>query len=174
MPCQEFEPDPNMPARELLSKKKMDRQCQVSAAKPVTLEGSQVWRIVQDKRIDLGRLAGKFALRRAPATADGNALRHDAAGVVSVRRGGGSFDFTVAPAPNPALDGDNVVFGAVVEGLDIVDRLNRTPVKQYAGGLGGDGGGDSRQAACYYGSNNAFCGVNKPLQKIYVLRAGLL
>ena len=166
--------DPNMPARELLGKKKMDRQCQVSAAKPVSLEGSQVWRIIQDKRIDLGRLAGKFALRRAPITTDANTLRHDTAGVVSARRGGGSFDFTIAPGPNAALDGDNVVFGAVLEGLDIVDRLNRTPVKLYAGGLGGDGGGDSRQSACYYGSSNAFCGVYKPLQKIYVLRAGLL
>ncbi len=41
-PCQPFEEDPSLPARAQLGKRKMDRMCQASAAKPISLEGSQV------------------------------------------------------------------------------------------------------------------------------------
>jgi hypothetical protein len=45
-PCQPFEEDPTLPARAQLGKRKMDRMCQASASKPISLEGSQVrWRL---------------------------------------------------------------------------------------------------------------------------------
>jgi hypothetical protein len=49
-------------------------------------------------------------------------------------------------------------------------------VKQFAGGMGGgdDENATASGAACYYGSKNAFCGANKPLQRVIVTRAGLL
>ena len=41
------------------------------------------------------------SLTQAPASADANALTHDRAGVVSTRKGGGQFEFSVAPPPPP-------------------------------------------------------------------------
>jgi len=48
-----------------------------------------------------------------PLNDDSNGVRHDAAGLLSVRRGGGSFAFTLTPRPNPDLDRDGIVIGQV-------------------------------------------------------------
>ncbi|GBF90618.1 hypothetical protein Rsub_03190 [Raphidocelis subcapitata] len=53
--------------------------------------------------------------------------KHDAAGVLSMANSGknsntSQFFFTLAPAPQ--CDGKHVVFGRVVEGLDILERIN--------------------------------------------------
>lgn len=54
-----------------------------------------------------------------------NNLRHDVPGRVSMRRGGGTFDFTVAPVANAAwLDDTNVVIGQVLEGMDLIEDIN--------------------------------------------------
>jgi hypothetical protein len=48
-------------------------------------------------------------------------------------------------------------------------------VKQFAGNLGGAKEADtSTSSVCFYGGKDAFCGANKPLQKIIIVRAGLL
>ena len=75
------------------SKKAAFRACLGSAAEPVSYAYSQVWSIQRGRRINAGAVQGKFALRVAPATPPGEsvALSHDAAGLLSVRRGGGAL-----------------------------------------------------------------------------------
>ena len=80
--------------REMLQKKQPFKQCKAAEGKPVNLEDSQVWRILEDERIDFGRLKGKFLLRQAPIFDETNALKHDRAGVVSTKKGGGVFEFS--------------------------------------------------------------------------------
>ncbi|CAK0903432.1 unnamed protein product [Prorocentrum cordatum] len=59
-------------------------------------------------------------------TTETNDLRHELAGTVSMRRGGGTFDFNVAPVENAAwLDKDNVVIGRVLEGMDQINAINK-------------------------------------------------
>lgn len=59
-----------------------------------------------------------------------NNLVHDLPGRVSMRRGGGTFDFTVAPVANAKwLDTTNVVIGQVLEGMDIIADINE--IKMY-------------------------------------------
>lgn len=65
----------------------------------------------------------------APQNEDANTLLHTK-GSLSVKRGGGEFDFTLAPGPNPALDKDNIVIGRVLEGFEVLDVLNQSPVSQ--------------------------------------------
>ena len=159
--------------RELLQKKQPFKQCKAAEDKPVNLEDSQVWRILADERIDFGRLKGKFLLREAPEIQEANTLTHDRAGVVSAKKGGGAFEFAVTPGPNTKMDDKNVVFGQVLEGFDLVAKLNMTPVKKFVGNVGEKEDATATDGACYYGSKNAFCGANKPLQRITVVRAGL-
>merc|ERR1712194_295936 len=59
-------------------------------------------------------------------TSETNDLRHEKEGVVSMRRGGGTFDFNVAPVENAYwLDKDNVVIGQVIEGMDQIKAINK-------------------------------------------------
>mmetsp|Transcript_24435 Transcript_24435/g.56289 ORF Transcript_24435/g.56289 Transcript_24435/m.56289 type:complete len:325 (+) Transcript_24435:26-1000(+) len=61
-------------------------------------------------------------------TNEENSLRHDKFGRVSMKKGGGTFDFQIAPAAEaPWLDKTNVVIGQVVEGLDVLEELNQSP-----------------------------------------------
>lgn len=54
---------------------------------------------------------------------DANALRHDRAGLVSMRRGGGAFEFALTSGAAPTLDGENVVVGEVLDGAELLDEL---------------------------------------------------
>jgi peptidyl-prolyl cis-trans isomerase B (cyclophilin B) len=53
-------------------------------------------------------------------------------GVLSMARGddptSASTSFFICTAPAPSLDGQYTIFGHVVEGLDVVDALERVPV----------------------------------------------
>jgi peptidyl-prolyl cis-trans isomerase B (cyclophilin B) len=71
-----------------------------------------------------------------PPNDDSNAVRHDAAGLLSVRRGGGSFTFTLTPRPNPDLDLDEIVIGQVLtrEGMQVLERLNALATNNYSRG----------------------------------------
>lgn len=110
----------------------------------LTYKGSVAPRVEKNRAIVLGRLSAGSAqtiersidntgyvrstlINRAEqfANADGNQLSHDRAGLVSMRRGGGEFEFVITPAANPALDKDRIVIGEVLQGLDVVAALNQ-------------------------------------------------
>lgn len=58
-------------------------------------------------------------------------LRHDAPGILSMANSGpnsGGSQFMIHLRPRPDLDDRNPVFGRVIEGLEVVQRLSRTPV----------------------------------------------
>jgi cyclophilin family peptidyl-prolyl cis-trans isomerase len=105
-----------------------------------------------------------------PQNEDSNVLKHDAPGIISVKKGGGEFEFTIAPGPNPDLDKENIVIGKVIEGMGTVAALNAAPVSQ----------GQFLEGAFKFSANvigdvrakTTF--VNKPLQKIQVIKCGVL
>ena len=167
-PCAEA--DESGPYRIAAGKRRVERECRSLGGLGVSYVGSQVWRIVRGKRVDFGRVSSDFAARVPPTTAasDGaeSGLRHDAPGVVSMRRGGGAFEFTIAPAANPALDRENVVVGRVLRGLDVLTRLDQDiPVKRGAIELDPPPLGTPVARACAYDKGDTSCAQFKPPQR---------
>ena len=169
--------------REQLEANKVYNACmETQDTKGVNYDLSTVWRVVRDERIDLGAVSGKFVARESPFFEGGNSnLKHDVEGVVSVRKGSdGSFGFTIFPGSgsNKDLDEDNIVIGRVIDGMDVVRRLNQIPVVQSAQGLnykGFSGGSSKRSApsrACRYGSSELYCNEFKPLKKVLISKTG--
>lgn len=144
----------------------------------VNYDYSTVWRVVKDERIDAGAISGKFVARENPNFEDrGSGLMHDAPGVVSVRRGDdGGYGFTIYPGKGNAstLDEDNVVVGRVIEGMDVMERLNAMAVvkNSFAGGDPKKKVAPSR--GCRYGGSELYCNENKPLRKVLLDRTGVL
>ena len=72
-----------------------------------------------------------------PKTADPpNGISHDAAGLISVRRSGGTFEFALTTRPCPELDKDNIVIGRLLDGssMELLERLNVLPTNNYNSG----------------------------------------
>eukprot|EP00586_Coscinodiscus_wailesii_P021310 CAMPEP_0172503212 /NCGR_PEP_ID=MMETSP1066-20121228/167293_1 /TAXON_ID=671091 /ORGANISM="Coscinodiscus wailesii, Strain CCMP2513" /LENGTH=206 /DNA_ID=CAMNT_0013278853 /DNA_START=136 /DNA_END=752 /DNA_ORIENTATION=+ len=107
--------------REQLEANKVYNACKESEDRlGVNYDLSTVWRVVKDERIDVGAVMGKYVARESPnfeASSSSSVLKHDAAGVVSVRRGDdGGFGFTIYPGGGKTalakeLDEDNIVVG---------------------------------------------------------------
>jgi len=157
--------------------------CEADQDIPVAYASSRVWRVLRGRRIDLGQVAGAFTFRAAPALPDEatGGLSHDAAGLLTLQKGGGTFDFSILPAPNAAeFDGNSVVFGRVLEGLDVVHALDDLAVADaapfYPTAIKGEGKASSKASreSCYYGSKQLFCNQNRPLQKAVVTSARVL
>eukprot|EP00984_Skeletonema_dohrnii_P000774 scaffold223_cov96-Skeletonema_dohrnii-CCMP3373.AAC.7 len=149
----------------------------------VNYDYSSVWRILKDQRIDVGAVSGKFVARENPNFEAKNNLSHDY-GAVSVRRGDdGGYGFTIFPgtkgsAAAAVLDEDNIVVGRVLEGMDVVDRLNDMPVVKssslnYMALTGGAKGTVAPSRACRYGGP-MYCNENKPLRKVLIESTGTL
>lgn len=180
-PCVE---QPDLDAVVLSTKAKMQqlklaRQCLDDQGLDVSLVGSSVWRVVPGRRIDFGRVASRFASRNPPQLpVESTNLRHKR-GAVSVRKGGGCFEFTVTPADNQYLDREDlVVIGRVSDAtLPTLDVLNLLPTKRGAFDIGDNPSvpplGANFARACEYGSPDATCAQYKPLRKVLITRVAV-
>ena len=150
--------------REQLEANKVYNSCIESVDKGVNYDLSTIWRIDKDNRIDVGSIQGKY-IARIPPTFEGSnsGLKHDAPGVVSVRRGNdGGFGFTIFPGGGDpsALNDEHVVVGRVLEGMQYVQAMNELPVVQSSSvGYKALAGGKTKTApsrACRYGSTELY------------------
>lgn len=117
----------------------------------LTYTGSSITRIERNRAIVGGSLAGgstrtveraidrtgfvrSTMVNRADSFTndDANSLSHDRPGLLSMRKGGGAFEFVLTPAANPKLDVTQLVIGEVDgdEGLRLVAALNELPARQ--------------------------------------------
>jgi len=158
------------------TKKTTLRACQGYADMPLTYAYSQVWSIQRGKRIGAGAVQGKFALRVAPSmpVTESSTLSHDSAGLLSMRRGGGSFDFILTTGPAPEYDSDFAVIGRVLDGMDALAELDAIPVVKAADAFNVADASQSREKACAYDSPQPFCAQSKPLRKVTLLRTAVL
>ena len=158
------------------SKKATYKACQGALSLPVSYAYSQVWSIQQGKRIDAGAVQGKFALRVAPTTPldEAAGLSHDAAGLLSVKRGGGVFDFGITTAATPEYDATHAVIGRVLEGMDSIKALDQVTTVKAADVFQIEATQASRAKACQYDSPQPFCAQGKPLKKVTLLRTAVL
>jgi len=125
--------------------------CVPGASVDLGYRGSLASRVERDKQIVLGRPpagAGQVIERSLDNTgyvrselinlaekyvnSDDNSLSHDRAGLVSMRRGGGEFEFVLTPATNPGLDASRIVIGEVLQGSELVAALNAVPARKPA------------------------------------------
>ena len=127
--------------------------CAGTIGKGLTYTGSSVSRIERDRLIVGGSLAGGSTrskdtsidttgyvrskmVNRADEfeNDDSNTLSHNRPGLLSMRKGGGAFEFVLTPAANPALDATNIVIGEalgdVEGGLGLIAALNELPTRQ--------------------------------------------
>jgi len=110
-----------------------------------------------NEKIEKKKLAGPET-----KTDEINDLRHDTVGRVSMAKGGGTFNFIVAPAESPSLDKGYTVIGQVIEGLDLVEEINSVNTTLKGGwinSLGGDYANDY---------------LKMPLQKVKIFKSQVL
>ncbi|CAJ1949799.1 unnamed protein product [Cylindrotheca closterium] len=172
--------------REQLEANKVYNSCVEGQSSGVNYDYAQIWRIIKDERIDFGSVAGRFIAREYPNWGESSAsgLKHDRAGLVSVRKGSNSgFGFTIYPGGSEAstedLDNNHIIVGQVLEGMDVIEQINKLPVVgtakvNYKGFSGGSGFQEGPSRACRYGGSQLYCNENKPLQKLTMYRTGLL
>jgi len=115
---------------------------------PASYARSVAKRVSKDQEVVLGVLkqqggqtmliAGQTRPKVVPVAAlpadDANTLSHDAAGLVSMRKGGGSFEFSITTRASPNLDKELLVVGQVLEGMELIERLNTLPTNNYNSG----------------------------------------
>ncbi|KAA8492197.1 Peptidyl-prolyl cis-trans isomerase B [Porphyridium purpureum] len=160
---------------------------------PLGYAGSTLFRVNLNEALYMGRLAkgaavrtenyidntGRVRARRlsaADSTLNGEeeSLPIDQAGLLLMKKGGGTFEFVIKPAPGSPkyLVDDYLVVGQVTSGMDVIARLNFLPVNQptpYKDSfiLAGKLIKDKRATA-------AADDVNKPLTKTVIRGTGLI
>jgi cyclophilin family peptidyl-prolyl cis-trans isomerase len=176
--------------KERLEKRKVYNTClQSQDIQGVNYYYSTVWRVLPNERIDVGAtVSGKFIARGNPIFMDNDSttsrLTHDTPGVVSVRRGnGGGYGFTIFPgsltndeSSVSTLNEENIVVGRIIEGMDVIQKLNNAPTVHNTFATGGQSSSlkDMPSRGCRYGGSEYFCAENKPLRKIVLDKMGVL
>ena len=171
--------------KEQLEANKVYSSCIENESKGVTYEYGTIWRIIKDERIDVGSVSGKFVARQFPNwmedNGDNTKMLPMEFGSVSVQRGDESgFGFSIYPGKEVMTDaGGAIVIGRVLEGLDVIDKLNDFQVVKsskvnYMALTGSDGIKKAPRRACSYGSSNLYCNEFKPLQKLSIIASGVL
>jgi len=122
------------------------------------------------------RVPPTFAIE-GKAAVQGN-IKPSTRGAVSIRRGGGAFEFTIAPDYNPNLDSSNenlVCIGRVVEGPSgkgLLEYINTIPTRKdiVSLTLGTDVPplGSSFARVCDFTNPDPTCAQYKPLKIIKV------
>jgi cyclophilin family peptidyl-prolyl cis-trans isomerase len=119
-------------------------------AQGASYDFSTVWRVQQDSCIDFGRVVGgggkklqkninesgymRIASENAAAwtsNTEVNDLRHTEPYLLTMKRGGGTYEFSVTLRANAELDKDHVVFGQLLMGEgEEMKRSNEEVVKE--------------------------------------------
>jgi len=159
--------------------------CKGDSVNGLSYDGSQVSTIVKDEKIEINKFAlganlkqetyknevgivriRSIDLAESAVYDDINDLNHDSPGIVSMKRGGGNFGFTIAPKSNPELDKENIIIGKVTNGLDVINQINDIPVSKEdsLGSKAGfanlaKSGGDGR---------GKIASLNRPLKKVKI------
>lgn len=159
----------------------------------VGYKGSQLWRLVPNKRMDFGRVDSMFTSRIPPTISrsevepnnnkdvniDSSMFKPSTRGAVSIKRGGGAFEFTVTPAYNPSLDSDKedlVVVGRIAtDDLSFIDEINQIVVRKDIVKVGDVPPLGAKFArACDFTAPDSTCAQFKPLRKIIVTDASVV
>jgi cyclophilin family peptidyl-prolyl cis-trans isomerase len=175
--------------REQLEANKVFNSCTEGQDKGVNYDYASIWRIIQGERIDVGAVAGRFVARESPEWQEAQpvTLTHDRPGIVSVRKGSDSgFGFTIYPGGGgegggraaKELDEDHIVVGQILEGMDVIQQLDATPVitsakVNYMGLVGGPTTKSAPSRSCRYGGD-MYCNENKPLIKLTIYKTGIV
>lgn len=177
--------------KEQLEANKVYKACKQAEQQGVVLRDSTIWRVVKDELVSFGAVTGKFLAREYPdwdedpSTSDGSRLRHDAFGVVSVLRGAeGGFGFSIYTGNGgddaaADMDREYLVVGRVLEGMDVLERLNQVPVittarsVNYMALTGTTATGKAPTRSCRYGGP-MYCNEYKPLIKLSISDTGVL
>jgi len=162
----------------------VDAICVQYANNDVSYKGSQLWRLVPNKRIDFGRVDSMFATRLPPtfvskfpkssALESMTVMKPSTRGMVSMKRGGGAFEFTVTPVYNPALDRDTedlIVVGRIAdeESMALIDDINTIPTRKDVVKMGDVPPlGSNFARACDFAAPDPTCNQFRPLKRIIV------
>ena len=96
-------------------------------------EGTKFHRTIKDLMIQGGRMKHKDVSIYGEKFEDENFdIKHSEAGLISMVNEGpdtNSSQFFILTKPAPHLDGKNVVFGKVIDGMDIVKIIEESPTK---------------------------------------------
>lgn len=105
---------------------------------PLNLEGSSIHRIVAGMCVQGGDIEGSDGFGGESIYGgcfdDENfSIKHDAPGIISMGNQGpntNTSQYFITLAPSPHLDGENVAFGRVVEGMDYINTLGAASVDE--------------------------------------------
>lgn len=106
--------------------------------RPLTLKGTTFHRIVDGMCVQGGDIEGSDgfggeSVYGGEFNDENFTIKHDAAGIVSMGNQGpnsNTSQFFITLAPSPHLDGENVAFGRVVEGMELISLLGSVPVNE--------------------------------------------